>query len=245
MTRDLSIIVPTLNEVDQIQKCLFELARTWPREIIVVDNGSTDDTAATVDRWIQFDILPCCDLRILRLERPGKGAAVRAGMLASRGDFCYMADCDLSTPAETILDFLLFMRATRADVVIGSRSLRKGMVTQSFRRSVSGFVFHSITRLLLPEIKDTQCGFKMFRRRAALPIFSGLKTMGLAFDVEALLEARRLGFKVVEMPVPWTEGPRSRVHIARDGIKMARDLWILARRYRFNGSADLRPSLPL
>lgn len=244
MTRDLSIIVPTLNEADRISTCLFQLSKLQPLEIIVVDNGSTDTTAQNVDRWARHKLLPC-DLRLIQLPKPGKGAAVRAGMLAAKGAICYMADCDLSTPASYVLDFLLMMRTCKADVVIGSRGLRKSLVSQSARRALSGWVFHALTSLLLPDIKDTQCGFKMFTRQAAKTIFSNLQLEGLAFDVEVLLEARRLGYKVVEMPVMWIEDPQSRVHVVRDGIRMARDLWSLARRYRLKSAVELGTSLPL
>jgi len=236
--RDLSIIIPTLNEHDNILDCLYQLSACQPKEIIVVDNGSTDDTADLVDYWCRFRVLPC-ELRLIRQPKPGKGSAVRAGMMAAAGKYCYMADCDLSTPAEALVDFLVFQRVSNAAVVIGSRRMPKSRVTQSPRRAVSGLIFHALTNLLLPGIRDTQCGFKLFTHQAAQAIFSGISTEGLAFDVEVLLEARRLGYKVVEMPIKWVEGSKSRVHIVKDGIKMARDLWHLARRYRMRGAVEL------
>ena len=245
MTRDLSIIVPTLNEADRISACLFQLSKLQPLEIIVVDNGSTDTTASDVGCWAKYKELLACDVRLIQLPKPGKGAAVRAGMLAARGAVCYMADCDLSTPASYVLDFLLFKRTCKADVVIGSRGMRKSLVSQSVRRALSGYVFNTITRMLLPDIRDTQCGFKMFTHQAAQAIFGNLQLEGLAFDVEVLLEARRLGYKVVEMHVMWIQDPQSRVHVVRDGIRMARDLWSLARRYRFKSAVELGTSLPL
>ena len=244
MTRDLSIIVPTLNEETRIWSCLWSLSRLCPREIIVVDNGSTDATTYNVELMIKHDV-PHCDVRLIRLPEPGKGAAVRAGMLAAKGAFCYMADCDLSTPASYVLDFLLMARTCKADVVIGSRGMRKSLVSQSARRAISGWVFNALTRMLLPDIRDTQCGFKMFTHQAAQSIFNDLQLEGLAFDVEVLLEARRLGYKVVEMPVMWIEDPQSRVHVVRDGLRMAKDLWSLARRYRFKSAVELGTSLPL
>jgi dolichyl-phosphate beta-glucosyltransferase len=242
--RDLSIIVPTYNEAHRITSCMYELSKLQPREIIVVDNGSSDNTARIVSSWIENKILPVCDLRLVRLPNPGKGAAVRMGMLLARGSFCYMADCDLSTPAGSILDFLLIIRTCAADMVIGSRRMKGSKVRQSAKRDLSGKVFHALTRILLPDIKDTQCGFKMFTHEAARKIFSNIYLTGLAFDVEVLLEADRRGYKVIEMPVPWKEGHSSRVHVLRDGIKMTRDLWTLAWRYRFKRTALLRPSLP-
>jgi dolichyl-phosphate beta-glucosyltransferase len=242
--RDLSIIVPTYNEAHRITSCMYELSKLQPREIIVVDNGSSDNTARIVGSWIENKILPVCDLRLVRLPNPGKGAAVRMGMLLARGSYCYMADCDLSTPAESILDFLIMARSSLAEVVIGSRRWPTSKVIQSFQRKLSGYVFHALTRILLPDIKDTQCGFKMFTHEAARKIFSNIYLTGLAFDVEVLLEAKRLGYRIVEMPVTWKEAPSSRVHVLRDGIKMTRDLWTLAWRYRFKRTAQLRPSLP-
>ena len=102
-----------------------------------------------------------------------------------------------------------------------------------------------MTSILLPGIHDTQCGFKLFRRATARAIFENCQLDGLAFDVEVLLEARRLGYKIVQISLPWTEGKESRIHPLRDGIKMARDLISLARRYRISGPAKVSPSLPL
>lgn len=231
MTRNLSIIVPTYNSQELIKDCLFNLAKTYPREIIVADNGSMDRTGEIVDRWRDNDVLPACELRIIRLPFPSKGAAVRAGMLAAKGDYCYMADDDLSTPAEAVIDFLLMMRSQSADVVIGSRRLKGSRVKQCARRRLSSFVFHLFTSLLLPEISDTQCGFKLFTREAAHNIFQHVGLTGLAFDSEVLLEAKRLGYKVVELPVQWTDGPHSRVRLVSDALKMTRDLWSLSRKY--------------
>ena len=229
--RNLSIIVPVLNEHERILDCLVRLDGLLPREIIVVDNGSTDDTTELVSRWIRAHTL-LSNLHLIQLPKPGKGAAIKAGMLEAKGDLCYMADCDLSTPAAAIINFRMFMAIYKADVVIGSRGMPKSKITQSSIRAVSGYLFHQLTRQLLPGIQDTQCGFKMFKIDAARTIFSNLQLEGLAFDVEILLEARRLGYKVVEMPVTWNEDPQSRVHVIRDGIRMARDLLSLARRYK-------------
>ena len=244
MTRDLSIIVPTFNEEERIIKCLIRLSVIFPREIIVVDNGSSDNTKMIVGRLIKLGVFRDTDLRLIQMPKPGKGAAVRMGMILSRGAYCYMADCDLSTPASAILDFLIFMRNYKADVVLGSRRMPGSKVKQSARRAFSAKIFHAFTSLLLPEIHDTQCGFKLFSRQAAQDIFSKTRLDGLAFDVEVILEAKQLGYKVMEMPVPWDESSRSSVHLVRDGMKMTRDLFSLARRYRFKRAAQLRPSLP-
>jgi dolichyl-phosphate beta-glucosyltransferase len=229
--RNVSIIVPTLNEHDRILDCLIRLDGMHPREIIVVDNGSTDDTADLVGRWIRSKTL-LADLRLIQLPKPGKGAAVRAGMLEAKGDLLYMADCDLSAPASELYKFRMFMAIYKADLVIGSRRMKKSKVTQGVVRSVGSFMVHQLTHTLLPEIKDTQCGFKMFTREAARNIFSNLQLEGMAFDVEVLLEARRLGYKIVEMPVTWIKGEGSRVRVVRDFIRLAKDCHSLARRYK-------------
>jgi len=225
----LSVIVPAYNEEKRIDSCLEGLtAYLWNYtyfkfEIIIVDNGSTDNTLEVACRWKEH----WPQLRILSIPERGKGAAIREGMLAAHGHFRYMADVDLSTPACEIARFLHWIYGLGNDIVIGSRTMAK--------MTPARWMFHKgfqmTTRMLLPGIRDTQCGFKMFSDRAAMEIFPNVKTTGLAFDVEVLHLARLKGFKIIEIPVPWIENSGSVIRPVRDGISMLGDLIrIMARR---------------
>lgn len=176
-------------------------------EIVVVDDGSTDNTASLAEAG---------GARVLRQRvNTGKGAAVRAGMLAAAGDIVLFSDADLSTPIEEVAKALDRL-GQGWDVVIGSRALPDSDVQlhQNFVREYMGKTFNVLVRALagLP-FRDTQCGFKCFTRRAAQAVFAQCVVDGFAFDVEALLLARRLGFRVTDMPVRWVNSAASRVKI--------------------------------
>lgn len=223
----LSIIIPAHNEALRLPKTLervaaFVRAQSYPCEVLVVENGSKDDTAAIARAWQEH--LP--ELRVLSLDQPGKGNAVKAGMLAARGACRYMADTDLSVPLEEIPRFLDAMQAG-AQVAIGSReapgALRLG---EPFYRHWSGRVFNLLVRWwVLPGIQDTQCGFKCFSAKAAEALFP-LQTMdGWSFDVEVLAAAQQNGYRVQEVPVTWTYGAGSRIKPLRDAAALVWELW--------------------
>ena len=223
----LSIIIPAHNEALRLPKMLervaaFVRAQSYPCEVLVVENGSKDDTAAIAHAWQER--LP--ELRVLSLEQPGKGNAVKAGMLAASGACRYMADTDLSVPLEEIPRFLDAMQAG-AQVAIGSReapgALRLG---EPFYRHWSGRVFNLLVRWwVLPGIQDTQCGFKCFSAKAAEALFP-LQTMdGWSFDVEVLAAAQQNGYRVQEVPVTWTYGAGSRIKPLRDAAALVWELW--------------------
>jgi len=220
----LSIIIPVYNEHDRIEACLEQLvphAARYNCEIIFVDNGSTDDTRDLIDvaKTIYRPV------RSIRQERRGKGAAVRAGMLAATGRYRYMCDVDLSTPAREIHRFLEFARVY--DVVIGSREIHPEQTQTTWKRRTIGRIFHRLVSPLVPGVVDTQCGFKMFRDYAADAIFTHTTIDGMAFDVEALYLALEFGYSLHEIPVPWVNDPRSRVRLVGDGLDMLRDvLWL-------------------
>lgn len=213
----LSIIIPLHNETRRLPLALDRIrAVNWPYpiEIIGVENGSTDDTARLslayanlYDNYYHWQV-----------DARGKGAAVRAGMLAARGDYCYMADVDFATPPNWVTYFLYHAVKERADLVIGVRTAREGY------RSLVGRMFHLATRALIPGIIDSQCGFKLFSARAAADLFSRSRIEGMAFDVEVLYLARRLGYRIEQMAVPWTHDPDSRVNVLSDGWQMFQDV---------------------
>lgn len=206
----LSIIVPLHNEATRLENCLEQLIPEVNRyfyEIILVDNGSTDDTPKMCD--LATRVYP--NVRYIHLQDRGKGLAIRTGMLAAQGRYRYMCDCDLSTPANEIHRFI--EKARIDDIVIGSREKDRSTVRTSIERRVIGRLIHQVVTGLLPGIDDTQCGFKMFRDYAAIDIFDQAQIDSVAFDVEVLWLARRLNYRVIEIPVTWTADKESRMGI--------------------------------
>lgn len=223
----LSVVIPAYNEEARLpatlSRVLGYLQRqpyTW--EVLVVDNGSTDRTSDVVR--LLAETQP--GLHLLRDERRGKGLAVRRGLLAARGEYRFMCDADLSMPIEQIVRFLP-PELGEADIAIGSREAPGAMrYGEPAYRHWIGRVFNWLVRLLaVPGIHDTQCGFKCFRAEVAEDLFSVQRLDGWTFDVEVLFLARRRGYRVVEIGVPWTFEPGSRVHPLRDSIIMLLDLF--------------------
>jgi dolichyl-phosphate beta-glucosyltransferase len=222
----LSIVIPAYNESERLPPTLDRIfaylrEREADAEILVCDDGSRDGTPEVAERILAGRG------RVLVAERnEGKGAAVRRGILAAAGESILFSDADLSTPIEEI-EKLESALAAGADVAIGSRGRPDSEieVSQPFYREMMGRVFNTIVRTaLVPGICDTQCGFKLFRREAARRVFGRAKANGLAFDVEVLLLARRLGFRIAEVPVRWIDSPDSRVTLVGGPISMLLDL---------------------
>lgn len=209
----LSVVIPAYNEAHRLPATIETVAgylagrcREW--EIVVVDDGSTDGTAALLAARADGERLIVC-----RLERNrGKGAAVRAGVARCRHDYVLVTDADLSTPISA-LD-TLWRALQGADVAIGSRAVDRSLVVraQPRYRTALGRLFNRLARALrLTPFADTQCGFKLWRREAARQVFARSRIDGFAFDVESLLIARKLGCRVAEAAVPWSNDPDSRV----------------------------------
>jgi len=235
-----SVIIPAYNEAGRIRAGLEQIlqhvaATGLDLEIILVDDGSTDDTAR-VARRVVGDRLP---FTVLRQEpNQGKAAAVRRGVLAARGQYIGFADADMSTPFAEIDRFLPVL-ATDADLAIASRALAGSdvQVPQPWYRALAGKAFGLFTRLfLLPGIQDSQCGFKFFRREVAQDLFRRQRLTGWAFDAELLYLARRLGYRIAQIPVRWINDPQSKVSMLRAGPRMLLDVLRIRRLHR-----DLRP----
>ena len=245
-TPALSLVIPAFNEEKRLPVSLARIA-DWlgtrtpplPSEVLVVDDGSSDRTAAVAEKTAAGLGLA---FRVIRLpENRGKGAAVRAGVLEATGDHVLLTDADLSTPIEEV-DKLL---AAAAPVAIGSRGVDVTLVKerQPLFRVASGKLFNLLVRLLVVSgIRDTQCGFKLFRRDAALEVFSRASVDRFAFDVEALLLARRLGYAIVEVPVLWFNSPDTRVGIG-GGLEAFVALFRIRR--RVSRAMRARPLTPL
>jgi dolichyl-phosphate beta-glucosyltransferase len=224
MTLTYSIVIPAYNESVRIRPTLHALLRhlqeqNWDAEILVVNDGSTDDTAQIVREYGK------AHPQVLLVENPGnrgKGYSVRNGMLHARGDICLFTDADLSSPiteAQKLFDAI----AHGADVAIGSRWLRSELQTerQPLYRQVFGRIFNLVLRVVLGlHFADTQCGFKAFRHVAAQRIFPWQKIERWGFDPEILYLARRAGLQVEEVPVVWAHSEGTRLHPFRDGMRM-------------------------
>ena len=226
--KSLSIIVPAFNEAAGIAKAIDEIQKYAGRrfdsfEIIVVDDGSRDATAGIVGA-LQASIH---QLRLIRFHvNKGKGASVREGMLSAASDLMLMCDADLSAPIGAV-EMLLPWIAGGADVVIGSRALKDSRirVRQPPYRELMGKLFGVATRAVTGiALRDTQCGFKLFTRKAGRLIFGLARINRFAFDVEALLIAQRAGLQIREVPIEWSNSRDTRVRLLADSLSMACDL---------------------
>ncbi len=226
-----SVVIPAFNEARRLPLYLDDIVahfegRGEPYEVIVVDDGSTDGTPAVVEARRHASV------RVLRLERnAGKGAAVRAGMLAARGAYRLFADADGATPIAEIKRLEPAL-AAGADVAIGSRVLVDPAVSVTTRghRVAAGRVFNwLVARLGLAGVADSQCGFKAFTASAATRLFGGLETRGFGFDVELLLAAQAAGYRIVEVAVNWADQAGSKVGVLRHGPGM---LWQIVKAAR-------------
>lgn len=224
---DLSIVIPAYNEARRLPRTLAALAqhlanRSERCEVIVVDDGSRDDTAEVV-RAAQ---LP--GLRLIAYQpNRGKGYAVRTGMLSASGAVVAFMDADLSTDLAA-LDVALREIAAGWDIVIGSRAIAGAtiVVPQPRYRIIATRIFN-VLQVALSGVRgyaDTQCGFKVMTAAAARDLFRRARIDGFMFDIELLFLAERLGYRVREIPVAWTNDPASRLRIVRDTVRMFRDL---------------------
>lgn len=222
----LSVIIPAYNEEKRLPPTLrriTEFLSQWGRtyEVVVIDDGSRD---ATIARARELD-LPRVIVSPNEGNR-GKGYSVRRGMLLAKGEYRLMTDADLSTPIEEI-DRLLPLMKESYDVAIASRALRGSNVEirQPWYRENMGRVFNLFVQLLtVPGLQDTQCGFKLFTAKAAEATFRLARMDGFSFDVEALFIARRLGYRIAEVPVTWRNDEATRVGVLRDSTRMFVDL---------------------
>jgi dolichyl-phosphate beta-glucosyltransferase len=234
---DLTVVVPAYNEASRLPRALDGLA-TWCAsqdlaiEVLVVDDGSRDATA----RAAAAHPLGCGVVRLT--HNRGKGAAVRAGMRLGRGRIVAFTDADLPYDLAALRWGCDVIAAGIADVVYGGRDLDGSVesVVRSAARSLASRCFRTITRhLIARDVGDTQCGLKVFRRDAAREIFSRVQTDGFAFDAEAILVARRLGYASARVPVRLVNEAGSTVSLRRHAPAMVRD--IVAARLRHGISA--------
>lgn len=235
----LSLVIPAYEEAPRLPET-FRALEAWlaappraPVEVLLVDDGSRDETLRLCR---ELEAARPGQVRAIAASHRGKGAAVARGILAAEGELVLFSDADLSVPlcdAERLIEAV----EQGADVAIGSRELPGSRREEEpSYRHLMGRAFNRMVQLLvLPGIQDTQCGFKLFRRRAAQDVFTRLRRYGpdaplvrgpmvTAFDVEVLWLARHLGYRVAEVPVAWVHGRGSKVRPVVDALRMARDV---------------------
>lgn len=228
----LSIVIPAYNEAERIEQTL-ETVRDYLRsqslraEVLVVNDGSRDRTgllvAACARHW--------SDLRLVDNPRNlGKGFSVRNGALQARGQVVLITDADLSAPIDEMPKLVDPILGGDRDLTLGSRALDRSLigVHQSAFREVAGRVFNGLVQLLtgLP-FRDTQCGFKAFRREPMLPVLARQRIAGFGFDPEILFLARNRGLRLQEIPVRWNHTEGTKVRLLRDGLKMILGLLLI------------------
>ncbi|KAI5811279.1 nucleotide-diphospho-sugar transferase, partial [Peziza echinospora] len=250
----ISVIVPAYNESLRLPLMLSDavtfLTTAFPPpptssttttpygwEILIIDDGSTDSTSLTALTWARKNNhtnTPHSSIRTITLARNrGKGGAVTHGMRHLRGQHAIFADADGATKFADLTALLESLSTSSSDIAVGSRAhmlTTPAVVQRSKIRNLLMYTFHTYLSLMmapLADIKDTQCGFKLFTRRAAAEIFPRMHNEGWIFDVEVLLLAKKLGYGIREVPVTWHEVEGTKMSLVRDSVMMAWDLAVL------------------
>ncbi|MEV4011442.1 glycosyltransferase [Nonomuraea angiospora] len=243
----LEIIVPAYNEERRLPGGLLQLCAKlarlpFPTAVIVVDNASTDRTAEIVRTWPQEPV----PVHLAQCPTPGKGAAVRAGLLETTAPFVGFCDADMATDLRAVeRAFGLLLSGER--IVIGSRAhpLAEVEHRHSPVRELGAFGFRALARVLVPGVSDTQCGFKFFDGLLAREMAARLRTDGFAFDVELLARCVADGASVLEIPVTWHDMPGSRFSPARHSLGIVLELCRIWARLRAESRGALRVKQPL
>jgi dolichyl-phosphate beta-glucosyltransferase len=222
----LSIIIPAHNEERRLPASLEQVfafldTQEYEAEVLVIENGSTDRTLEVAQAFAARHP----NLRVIHEPRRGKGLAVRRGMLEAHGQYRFMCDADLSMPIEEVGKFLP-PQLSPFDIAIGSREVRGAVrYDEPSYRHLGGRLINLVIRvLILPRLRDTQCGFKCFRAEVANDLFRRQLMDGWSFDIEVLYLAERAGYKIVEVPVDWYYRPESKVSAVRDALHMVEDI---------------------
>ncbi len=222
----LSIIIPAYNEESRLPDTLsrvesFLKEQIYTSEVWVVDNNSTDQTAEIIREYANR----YSNFKGLFEEKPGKGAAVKLGMLKARGEFLFMCDADLSMPIEEVNKFLP-PQLEGVDIAIGSREAPGAIrYDEPLFRHLGGRLMNYFIQLFaLPGLNDTQCGFKCFSASAAKLLFPHQTLSGWSFDIELLFIARRAGLTITEIPIPWIYHQESKVNAFQDAVKILLDI---------------------
>jgi dolichyl-phosphate beta-glucosyltransferase len=246
MKPDVSIVIPAYNESVRISRPLriilgFIKSNDLNAEVIVVDDGSSDDTSQVAES--AFAAVPAVPAQVVRYEpNRGKGFAVKTGLLTARADIALFSDADLSTPIDEMSKLVEPIKAGQFDVTFGSRALDRSLIGthQPWRREQGGKVMNMIIRTMsgLP-FSDTQCGFKAFSMRKFRPLLDLMTIDRFGFDVEFLFVAQDHGLRLAEIPVRWNDVEGSKVSVVRDTRRMMSELNQIRRNAR-RGVYDLK-----
>ena len=225
----LTIVIPVFEEATRLSSCIRQVVEfsgklSFGHEVLWIveksGDGSLELAVREVPKQENFRVI---DNKVQR----GKGYAVRSGMLMAKGEIVLFMDCDLSVPLEEVLSFMDYLDGhPEVDLLVGNRQHPQSQIIrrQNLLRQTMGQTFNWLIRKIANvSIRDTQCGFKAFRKEAAQAIFSRQRLDGFAFDLEVLLIAQQLGLKMVDLPVRWINSPESKVRIVRDSLRMLRD----------------------
>ena len=220
---ELEIVIPADNEANRISHTLSETidflgSQSWDVRIVVVDNGSGDETG-TIVRRIATQRAGTVPVALVGCSFPGKGAAVRRGMLSGTSKYTGFFDADLATPLDTLSRAMEALKSGAAAVIASRHAAGSTFVRpQHLTRRVGGTAFRLLAKSMVQGVTDTQCGFKFFERDAVTRAMVQCRTTGFAFDVELLQRLQRGGESIVEIPVAWTDGPGSTFNPIRDGF---------------------------
>jgi dolichyl-phosphate beta-glucosyltransferase len=230
----LSIIIPALNEATRLPGTLEQIdaflkQQPYQYEIVVVENGSSDDTVGVVQRFAAAHPY----VRLFAGEPRGKGRAVRRGMLEARGDYRFICDADLSMPIEEVARFLPPEQAEPYEVAIGSREAKGAKrYDEPIHRHLMGRINNFLIKLIaLRGFEDTQCGFKSFSRKAAEDLFSVQRMNGIGFDIEVLFIAQKRGYRIVEVPIDWYYNSDSKMRLIQDSLGIIREMFEIRRNW--------------
>ena len=225
----LSIIVPAHNEEGRLPQTLEQIfaflgTQDYTAEVLIVENGSSDKTLEIAREYAARQ----GSMKVFHEDDPGKGKAIKRGMLEASGDYRFMCDADLSMPIEELEKFIP-SKEDGLDIAIASREA-KGAVryNEPEYRHLGGRLINLAVRLLiLPGLQDTQCGFKCFRAEVAEEIFPFQSILGWSFDIEILFIARKRGYRIQEVPIHWYFDPETKLRAVNDAVRMLRDIFLI------------------
>lgn len=230
----LSIVIPAYNEEHRLPRTLEQIfafldKQSYTAEILIVENGSNDQTLELAGKFAAQHQ----NLHVFEEKIRGKGNAVRRGMLEARGEYRFFCDADLSMPIAEINKFIPPV-LNNSDIAIASREVPGAVrYDEPYYRHLTGRVFNNLIRLLvLPDLQDTQCGFKCFRAEVAEEIFPYQKLTGWSFDVEILYIAQRKGYQIREIPIDWYFKADTKISVFQDSWQMFLDLLTIRRNAR-------------